>query len=212
MNKDLNSMFNDTAPTGKLQRDEDSLHTLTATCSGCSKSFYPLTKLQTAASALIVIVTWLYMLYSSMRLLWLRKHSNNVFVRCSALWRFILLTAIFHMLGTLLYVVLCIVDVTGDVITEDLYPPFNSIWNQMSPSNASVLIVKSNLTTDGLQDESSSDTVTSPDDIWQTFCYFTSQTGVYVSFSSIFLLLHSAFAPLLYLLRLLGIRRLVTFL
>jgi len=181
---------------------------LTSSCSGCSMSFYPLTKLQTAFSAIIIIVTWLYMFYSSMRLLWLRKHSNNVFVRCSALWRFILITTIFHMVAMLLYVGLCFVDVSGDVITfsHTFTDTSNSI---QSEKLTSYLLANSNLTSRDVISTLYSDNSSK---YLQIFCYVTSHSGMFLSLSSIFLLLHSSLAPLLYLLRLLGMRRLISFL
>uniref|UniRef100_H2YMT6 Uncharacterized protein n=1 Tax=Ciona savignyi TaxID=51511 RepID=H2YMT6_CIOSA len=56
----------------------------------CSNLFYPLSKSHVIFQALVITVTWLFMLFTSLRLLWLRRNSKNVFVRCSALWRFIL--------------------------------------------------------------------------------------------------------------------------
>ena len=199
--------------TEDLQQNNNVSHfsnvedSVTSSCSGCSKGFYPLTKLQAAISAVIIIVTWLYMFYSSMRLLWLRKHSSNVFVRCSALWRFILLTTIFYMVATSFYVGLCFIDVTGDVIT-----PAQSLIiassSGMQYENLSPYLIRN--FTSHEQFSLLSDTMTSSK-YFKIFCFVTSHSGIYLSLSSLFLLFHSTLAPLFYLLRLLGIRRLTSF-
>ena len=180
----------------------------TSQCSGCSNNFFPLTKIEIALSAVIIMVTWLYMLYSSMRLLWLRKHSNNVFVRCSALWRFMLFTAIFHLLTTSPYVTLCFIDVTKNAVISSQYLSLTS--ENMVPETMTSFVNASLSLTDTSQNMISRDEPDTSSNI-QINCIVTSSSRLHLTLSSFFILFHTAFSPLFYLLRLLGIRRLVTF-
>lgn len=66
------------------------------TCSSCSSAFFPLSNSHQIFTIMIIVINWIWLVASSARLLYLRKHSSNVFVRCSALWRFMFMVAVFY--------------------------------------------------------------------------------------------------------------------
>ena len=179
-------------------------------CDACSTYFFPLTKLQTALAVAVIAITWLFMLISSLRLLWLRKHSNNVFVRCSALWRFILATAVFHLVGLSTYVILCVVDIIKnnlsrvEVLAED--PSYRA------PESGYLY----NMTSRTIFDRTINETIANKTSELHEYLIFNSQgncvthlkISLYISVSGSLVLFHSIVSPLLYLLRLLGCRRL----
>jgi len=114
------------------------------------------------------------MLASSLHLLRLRKTSSNVFVRCSALWRFILAVSIFYFVTLVPYVALSVFDVLKGYINRSGPSPTSALNTDISFSN-----------------------VTADEVLWKDS-------------SSALLLVHCAVLPAIYLIRLLGFRRLLS--
>lgn len=155
------------------------------TCSNpCSAFFQPLTLLQVSINAAVITVSWLVMLSSAIRLLWLRKRSSNVFVRCSALWRFIFFAAVFYLATLAPYVTICLIDVIRGY--------------GRAPQVVEVAEVEAN------------STAGSGDEALTTQNALTATDAFYLDVSSCFLLIHCAVLPSLYLIRLLGFRRMLS--
>ncbi|XP_078492573.1 uncharacterized protein LOC100176044 isoform X2 [Ciona intestinalis] len=158
----------------------------------CSSLFYPISKLHVIFHALVITVTWLFMLIISLRLLWLRKHSKNVFVRCSALWRFILYTAVFYLVAYATYVCVCVLDA--------MYTNTSS-----NDANRATSIIMPNVTMN--YDRTNRSMTSQPADLEPPHGFEPSLLLLEVA--SCLVLFHSTIAPSLYMIRLLGFRRLL---
>ncbi|CAK8687776.1 unnamed protein product [Clavelina lepadiformis] len=170
-------------------------------CATCSTLFPSLSKAQLLFSVLLITCSWIFAFSSALRLLWLRKHSSNVFVRCSALWRFIFFNAIFHLASTAPYVTLCVIDLVGgdDVFSAPLYEPSRSRdtidgKNQSGQNQSDIL----------------TDSSSEYGHLSSNFRKAARVGTTYVTITSSFILLHCAIAPSLYIVRLLGLRRLLS--
>nr|XP_002127509.1 uncharacterized protein LOC100176044 isoform X2 [Ciona intestinalis] len=157
----------------------------------CSNLFYPISKLHVIFHALVITVTWLFMLIISLRLLWLRKHSKNVFVRCSALWRFILYTAVFYLVAYATYVAVCVLDAMHT--------------NTPNDANRATSIMMLNVTMN--YDRTNRSMTSQPANLVPPHGFEPSLLLLEVA--SCLVLFHSTIAPSLYMVRLLGFRRLL---
>lgn len=148
--------------------------TSTNICQSCSSSQYPLQKNTPLVVACVLQVILLCLLASSARLYWLRKHSGNVFVRCSAIWRFVLLTSCYYFVTLAPFVTSTLLDYFTDSTFFNFYEKNSNI---LTPGNVKV---------------------------------FSAEFSVFNLLSPCFVLVHCAFLPLLYLIRLLGFRRILS--
>lgn len=157
-------------------------------CSACSSAFFPLSNSHQIFTVMIIVINLIWLVTSSARLLYLRKHSSNVFVRCSALWRFMFMIALFYFV-TLSPLVIWIVLDFGTASSAIKSP----LWYEDSTNEV-------NSTMFGL--------VNVLHDSYVVVDKDSSRLNPYLGTVSVcFLLIHFAVTPSLYLVRLLGFRR-----
>lgn len=151
-------------------------------------------------NALVIFVVWIWLMVSASRLLWLRKHSTNVFVRCSALWRFMFMIAAFYFVTMSPYVAWIIVDfVTKPVVNQ------SPLWftKETVTTASNIQEAAGSLSNGEFQESVNSDYVPVVSDVdYLNPLYSMVATGL--------LLCHLAISPTLYLVRLLGFRRILS--
>ena len=169
-------------------------------CSACSSAFFPLSKSHLIFAVLVIIITWLWLITSSARLLYLRKHSNNVFVRCSALWRFMFLTALFFFITLLPYVIWMILDFkTGSSAVK------SPLWYSEPYGMTNI--------TNNVKNANESTSREGSQNLYLSDHYLADSAYLHPIIGAIsycLLLIHFAITPSLYLVRLLGFRRIIS--
>ena len=173
-------------------------------CDACSGFFFPLPKIQLIFEAAVVVAAWLFMFHCALRLLWLRKYSSNVFVRHSAFWRFLLFTAIFYLITTAPFLAICCTDIF------DFFKKSPYLSSKFFPSKTILLVNASLPTLNQSNDNTNSTLTTSSSGNFYLCLDALPYKSSYLAIASSLLLLHCSVTPLLYLFRLLGIRRIIS--
>ncbi|XP_039273170.2 uncharacterized protein LOC120347317 [Styela clava] len=178
-------------------------YTFISRCSLCSTAFFPLSKSHMVYVASVTFITWCWLIVSASRLLHLRKHSSNVFVRCSALWRFMFMTALFFFVTMAPYVAWIILDyVTAS--SADMSP----LWNS---GQQSLQIKDSDYNDEDIRSNVIQKTVFgSTTEFWYAKDDIAYLYPLYGVGSTCLVLVNFAFAPTMYLVRLLGFRRIMS--